>query len=192
MYQTFCKKLSAILAIITGSLLIGVLSISMLNIVLRNIFSVSWLVLDVLSKLMFVWMIFFGTSVVYFHADHLKMDFFSMKFPPKVKKLFAYLFSLISLIVLLVMLVYGIEISRVRMSIPFESYKAIPTGLLFASLPVCAVLMIIFTIGHFQNLRRIGSVVEISNNSNELDIDEQEVLKGIEGLSSMIKEDTDE
>lgn len=192
MYQTFCKKLSAVLAIITGSLLIGVLSISMLNIVLRNIFSVSWLILDVISKLMFVWMIFFGTSVVYFHADHLKMDFFSMKFPPKVKKLFEYLFSIVSLLLLLVMLVYGMEISRVRMSIPFESYKAIPTGLLFASLPICAVLMILFTIGHFQNLHTTGSIVEKSNNSDELKIDEQEDLKGIEGLSSMIKDSKDE
>ncbi len=192
MYQTFCKKLSSLLANITGLLLTGVLGISMLNILLRNVFSVSWLILDVFSKMMFVWMIFIGTSVVYFHADHLKMDFFSMKFSPKVKKFFEYLFSTVSLVLLSVMLVYGLEISRVRMSIPFESYKAVPTGLLFLSLPVCAVFMILFTFAHFQNLHKTGNVVEKASNSGELDIDEEEVLKGIEGLSSMLKEDTDE
>ncbi len=192
MYQLFCKRLSAILATLTGLLLTGVLGISMLNILLRNVFSVSWLILDVFSKLMFVWMIFIGTSVVYFHADHLKMDFFSMKFSPKAKKVFDYVFLTVSMLLLLVMLVYGIEISRVRMSIPFESYKGIPTGFLFASLPACSILMILFTVGHFQQLHRTGSIVEKPEGSDSLALDEEEILKGIEEFSTMIKDTKDE
>ena len=192
MYQMFCKRLSAILATITGVLLVGVLGISMANILLRNVFSVSWLVLDVFSKLMFVWMVFIGTSVVYYHADHLKMDFFSMKFSPRAKKVFDYVFLTVSMALLLVMLVYGIEISRVRMSIPFESYKGIPTGFLFASLPVCSILMILFTIGHFQQLHRTGSIVEKPADADTLGLDEEEILQGIKDFTTMIKDNTDE
>ncbi|MDT4763351.1 TRAP transporter small permease subunit [Sphaerochaeta sp. PS] len=190
MYHTFCKRLSALLANITGLLLTGVLGLSMLNILLRNVFSVSWLILDVILKLMFVWMIFIGSSVVYFHGDHLKMDFFSMRFSPKVKKVFGYIFSSVSMLLLLVMLVYGLEVSRVRMSIPFEAYKAIPTGFLFASLPVCSVLMMLFTVEHLQQLYKQGSIAEEKEGGviDELVTKEEEILKGIEELSSMMKD----
>lgn len=192
MYSKICRKTVDILAIITGSLLIGVLSLSMLNILLRNVFAVSWLIIDVIIKLMFVWMIFIGATVVYFHLDHLKMDFFSRKFSKRAKKLLELISALFSLGLFGVMGVYGVNVMMIRMTIPFESYKAIPTGYLYLSVPVCAVIMILFTIDHLFRLFKYGTVDEpVLVSEEELHRLEKEVEKGIEELKTMETESGD-
>lgn len=153
-YHEICNRIASFLAIVTGVLLTGVLGVSIINILLRNVFSVSWLVTDVLLKMMFVWMVFIGASVAYYHHDHLKMDFLSNLLPKRVSRITSFVFIVVSIILLLVMVIYGWNISMVRMTIPFETNKAIPTGYLYLSVPICALIMIVFSIDHLMVLFR--------------------------------------
>ena len=186
MYLRFCNKLAKVLSVFTGILLIVVLLCSVMNIIFRNILSISFLVIDVFSKLAFVWMIFIGASVVYYNVDHLKMDFFSGKFPEKMKKIVDFITIFLSLVLLLIMLIYGINVSLIRMTIPFEQYKTIPTGYLYLSLPVSAFIMIIFTVAHFIRLIKTGQMAEIVEiDQEELRKQEQEIKEGIEAFRQM-------
>jgi TRAP-type C4-dicarboxylate transport system permease small subunit len=141
-----------------GVLLILVLSLSGLNIILRNIFSVSWLIIEVMQKLSFIWMIFIGIAVVFYHGDHLKMDFFSTKFSPKVKLIVDWLSWCSTLTILIVMIYYGFIVTKVRMTIPFETYKSVPTGWLYIAVPVSAILMLLFSVDHLARLIKTGSL----------------------------------
>lgn len=153
-YHEICSRIASFLAIVTGVLLTGVLGISIINILLRNVLSISWLAADVLLKMMFVWMVFIGASVAYFRHDHLKMDFLSNLLPKRIGKITSLLFIVISIALLMVMVIYGWNISMVRMTIPFETNKAIPTGYLYLSVPTCALIMIAFSIDHLILLFR--------------------------------------
>jgi len=158
MYNRFCKNLSNILGWLCGVLLILVLSLAGLNIIIRNIFSVSWLVIEVVQKLSFIWMIFIGISVVFYHGDHLKMDFFSNKFSPKVKTAMDWLSWCGTMSILLVMVWYGFVVTKVRMTIPFEIYKSVPTGWLYLAVPVSAILMLLFSFDHLTRLLKTRSI----------------------------------
>lgn len=188
MYSVFCKKLSKALSIITGILLIGVLVVSVINIILRNILSISVLILAPIQKLMFIWMIFIGATVVFHNNDHLKMDFFSNMFSPKHKRRINYFATIISMILFMIMIIFGFSISKIRMTIPFDSYKAIPTGYLYLALPVCSIIMMIFAIDHLVNLKKTGELVEIEKpDEEELRKQEEEIEKGIEEMKTMEK-----
>ena len=166
-YHSMCNRISSILAAVTGLLLTGVLALSVVNILLRNVFSISWLSADVILKLMFVWMVFIGASVAYYNVDHLKMDFLSMRFSKKTKKITELVFLATTLILLVIMVIYGFNVSIVRMTIPFESNKAIPTGYLYSSVPISAIIMIFFTFDHLGNLLKYGTLKRFEQKAAE-------------------------
>ncbi|HSK67916.1 MAG TPA: TRAP transporter small permease subunit [Candidatus Limnocylindria bacterium] len=156
MLERFCRLLSKILTVVAGALFTGVLALSVVNILLRNVLMVSWMSSDVLMRMMFVWMIFLGACAAYYHADHLKMDFLSRKFRGGAKTALEAALILVSLALLGVMVVYGFNVANVRMTIPFESNKAVPSGYLYLALPVSAIIMIVFTLNQAARLMRRG------------------------------------
>lgn len=181
-FKTLCDKLDNILSFICGLLLIVVFCVSVLNILLRNILKISWLFSAVLSKMSFVYMVFLGAAVVYYRCDHLKMDFISNKFPRKMKVVVNWITIVVTTILLIVMLIYGINISKVRMTIPFESYKKIPTGWMYLAVPVGAIFMLIFTIEHIINLCKTGEI------KHKAIIDEELIKKQKEEIEEGIRE----
>jgi TRAP-type C4-dicarboxylate transport system permease small subunit len=185
-YKKFCNKLAHVLSIVCGSLLMVVFFVAIVNILFRNIFKISWLFSQVLSKMAFIWMVFIGASVVYYRGEHLKMDFFCGKFPKKMRTIVDWGAVVCTISLLVVMFIYGINVSRIRMSIPFESFKAMPTGYLYISIPTCAVLMFLFTIQHIINLVKTGRI-DLPNNPSEEEVkrQEEEVQEGISALKDM-------
>ncbi len=188
MYGKFCKKMADILSIITGVLLVIVLLLAVSDIIFRNILSLSILIVDVFSQLAFVWMVFLGSTVVFYHSDHLKMDFFSGHFNPKMKKIMDYITLILGLILLVVMLFYGLKVVSIRMTIPFEAFKGIPTGYLYLSLPVAAFIMILFSFDLFHRVHITGTMEEVKIvDEEELKKQESEIKEGIEAFHSMGK-----
>lgn len=187
-YRAFCDRLDKILSVICGFLLIVVFFVSVANILLRNILKISWLFSAVLSKMSFVYMVFIGASVVYYRCDHLKMDFISNKFPRKMKTVVNWMTMVITVILLAVMLVYGINIAKVRMTIPFESYKKIPTGWMYLAVPAGALLMMVFTVEHIITLVKTGEMKHEEKPDEELlRKQEEEIREGIKEMKEMEK-----
>lgn len=151
--HTFCQKLSKILELIAGVLFFSLFFILVLNIVLRNTLNVTWLWIPAVARFHFVWMILIGTTVLYYNNDHLVMDFLVTKWSAKRKSILNLIIEIFFVFFMLVTIIFGLEITRVRMGIPFETWK-IPTAYMFASLPIMSFIMLIFSIDRIIILLR--------------------------------------
>ena len=85
MFEQMLNRAERVIENVTAVLFIALLGFTSLNIVLRNLLGVSWLFVDGLLRLMFIWMVFLGTSALYYRNDHLVMDFFQGKMPPRLR-----------------------------------------------------------------------------------------------------------
>ena len=188
-YRLFCNKLSEVLSYIAGALLTVVFLTSAANIVLRNIFNYSWLFSQALLKITFVWMVFIGVAVMDFRTEHLKMDFLSNKFSPKMTTVVDWATMAIKFTILAIMIFYGFKVTKLRMSIPFPTYKKLGTGWMYLSIPVSAILMVIFSIDHIGRLIRKGTIKEKTEEktAEEIKKEEEEIAESIKELKEMEK-----
>lgn len=145
MYNKFLQRFESILTLITGYLFLAVLLITATNIMLRNVLGVSWLFMDGLQRLLFIWMVFTGTSVLYSRNEHLVMDFFSGKLSAKMSRSIDLIHNIMFMAFVVILIIYGIQITRVRMTIPFETWK-LPTGYAYMAVPVNAAVMGLFCV----------------------------------------------
>lgn len=188
-YRLFCNKLSEVLSYIAGALLTVVFLTSAANIVLRNIFNYSWLFSQALLKITFVWMVFIGVAVMDFRTEHLKMDFLSNKFSPKMTTVVDWATMAIKFTILAIMIFYGFKVTKLRMSIPFPTYKKLGTGWMYLSIPVSAILMVVFSIDHIGRLIRKGTIKEKTEEktAEEIKKEEEEIAESIKELKEMEK-----
>jgi TRAP-type C4-dicarboxylate transport system permease small subunit len=152
MFSNILKKIVSIMTRITGFLFLVVLLVTVTNILLRNVLSVSWLFMSGLLRLSFIWMVFTGTAVLYYNNDHLIMDFFSGKFSVKWHKIVDVFEQILFLLFCAVLVFYGIQVTKVRMGIPFETWK-VPTGYAFVAVPVNGFIMALFSIEKLMKMR---------------------------------------
>jgi TRAP-type C4-dicarboxylate transport system permease small subunit len=151
-----CNKIQRILAILAGALFAGVFAVTVLNIVLRNLAGLAWLWIPGASRLLFIWTVFMGAAVLYHRNDHLMMDFFIAKLQGQRKRRLEIVINCVFLVFLVLVIIYGAEIVRVRMHISFETWK-FPTGVAYLAAPVSSFFMIIFCLNKLRNLLKGGS-----------------------------------
>jgi TRAP-type transport system small permease protein len=140
-----------VLAIVAGVLFGALFLITVLNIVLRNIGGIAWLWIPGMTKFLFIWTVFIGTSVLYQRNDHLVMDFFANKLQPARKRVLDIVTNTVFLILLVVLVVYGFIVVEIRMGIPFETWQ-FSTGYAYLAVPVSAILMLFFCINKIVEL----------------------------------------
>ena len=153
MFHVLLKKLEHSMRLVTGGLFFSILLVTVTNILLRNILGVSWLFMDGLLRLLFIWMVFLGTSVLYYNDDHLIMNFFSDKFSKISFTRLQIIQDILFILFMGVLIIYGFQVVKVRMTIPFETWN-VATGYAYMSVPVNAFIMILFTIQKLQMIRK--------------------------------------
>lgn len=188
-YRLICDKLSMVLSYIAGGLLTIVFLTFAANIVLRNIFNYSWLFSQALLKITFVWMVFLGVAVMDFRTEHLKMDFLSNKFSKKMTTVVDWATMIIKFVILGILIVYGFKVTKLRMSIPFPTYKKLGTGWMYLSIPVSAILMVLFSVDHIGRLITKGAIKEkaVDKTEEEIKKEEAEIAESIKELKEMEK-----
>lgn len=187
-YRKVCNKLADTLSFICGFLLTIVLLISVTNIILRNMFNYSWLFSQALLKLVFVWMVFLGAAVVDFKTEHLKMDFVSGKFSKRMTTVVNLATMLLKSVVIGIMVYWGFRVTKLRMTIPFPSYKPLSTGWMFLAIPVSGLFMILFNFEHCMRLVKTGTYKEqLVRSEDDIRREEQEIAEGIKEMREMNK-----
>jgi TRAP-type C4-dicarboxylate transport system permease small subunit len=146
-----CDRTQKLLTFLAGALFTGVFVITVLNIVLRNMAGIAWLWIPGASRLLFIWTVFLGAAVLYYHNDHLLMDFFVAKISTKNKRRLDLVIHGLFLVFLVLLMIYGTEIARVRMRISFETWK-FPTGIAYFAAPVSAAFMALFGLNKLRHL----------------------------------------
>lgn len=144
MLNQIVQKMYGILETSTGVLFVTLFALNILGIVLRYFVGISWIWLPDFSRLLFVWVVFLGASVLVGRNEHLLMDFFVAKLKPAASRRLGVAIQLGQMTFFAVMLVGGILIAGVRMRIPFDTMD-FPTGWAYIAVPVCASFMILFS-----------------------------------------------
>lgn len=133
---------------LTGILFLTLFFLNLLRITLRYFLGISWLWVPDFSRLLFIWIVFLGTTVLYARGAHLEMDYVVNKLRESSRAKLRLVLDVCLAIFLVVLCVKGVEIARVRMRIPFDTWD-FPTGYAYSAVPVCSGLMLIMTIERF-------------------------------------------
>lgn len=96
-------------------------------------------------------MVFLGASVLVGQHEHLVMDFLVSKMKPTSRRMLDLLIQICQIGFFVVMVIGGIPVAKVRMRVPFDTWD-FPTGWAYLAVPVCAVIMIIFSINSIWQL----------------------------------------
>lgn len=135
---------------LVGILFVTLFLLNILRIGLRYFWGVSWLWVPDFSRLIFIWAIFLGASVLYARREHLEMDFFVNKMRESMWEKLSLFIDLSMTIFFIILIFEGFKISKIRMRIPFDMWD-IPTGYAYAAVPICSALMFIMTINKLIN-----------------------------------------
>lgn len=136
-----------------GALFLTLFLLNMLRIFLRYFWGVAWLWEPDFSRLLFIWIVFIGGTVLYVRKGHLMVDYFLNRMQPRTRELMHLIIDLTTVIFLVVLVWKGIEVTKVRMRIPFDTWD-LPTGYAYMAVPICSAIMIIFTLVRMGNFIR--------------------------------------
>lgn len=135
---------------LVGILFVTLFLLNILRIGLRYFWGVSWLWVPDFSRLIFIWAIFLGASVLYARREHLEMDFFVNRMKESMWEKLSLFIDLSMTIFFIILIFEGFKISKIRMRIPFDMWD-IPTGYAYAAVPICSAFMFIMTINKLIN-----------------------------------------
>lgn len=147
--DALAKKISWVLEKLAGVTFCGLFLVTLLNIILRNLGGITWLWIPGVSRLLFIWTVFLGTAVLYERNDHLIMDFFVSKMEPDRKARLDFYINCAFLVFLVILIVYGLLVVKIRMKISFETWK-FPTGYAFLALPVSGFIMSFYCVNKIR------------------------------------------
>lgn len=133
-----------VLQIVAGTLLLTLFTLSAVQIAMRYFAGVAWIWLPDVSRLLFIWLVFIGASVLVGRNGHLVMDFFISKLAAASMHRAQIAIQIGQIAFFAVMLVWGTRIFLVRLNIPFDTWD-FPTGWAYLAVPATALLMIIFS-----------------------------------------------
>ena len=128
-----------------GTLFLALFLLNILRIALRYFLGVAWLWEPDFSRLLFIWIVFIGATVLYVGKGHLMVDFFLNRMKSKTRERMHFIIDLVTTLFLFVLVLKGIEVTRVRMRIPFDTWD-LPTGYAYMAVPICGAIMIIATL----------------------------------------------
>ena len=130
---------------VAGTLFLALFVLNILRIALRYFLGVAWLWEPDFSRLLFIWIVFIGATVLYVGKGHLVVDFFLSHMQPRTRERVHFLIDLVTAIFLAVLVVKGIEVTKVRMGIPFDTWD-LPTGYAYVAVPICSAIMTIVAV----------------------------------------------
>ena len=130
---------------VTGTLFLALFILNMLRIFLRYFLGVAWLWEPDFCRLLFIWIVFVGATVLYMGKGHLVVDYFLDRMKSNTRERMHFIIDLVTAIFLVALVWRGIEVTKVRMRIPFDTWD-LPTGYAYMAVPICAAIMIIVTL----------------------------------------------
>ncbi|MCX7787231.1 MAG: TRAP transporter small permease [Spirochaetes bacterium] len=127
----------------SGVLFLGLLVLNVLRIFLRYFFGISWLWVPDLSRLLFIWIVFLGSACLYGGGEHLVMDYFISKLDYGIASKLRRFVLAGECVLFIVLMGVGIQMTIVRMGIPFDTWD-LPTGYAYLAVPISGAIMMFF------------------------------------------------
>jgi len=128
-----------------GALFLILFLLNILRIFLRYFLGVAWLWEPDFSRLLFIWIVFIGATVLYVGKGHLMVDYFLNRMGSNARERMHFIIDGVTAIFLVILVIKGIEVARVRMGIPFDTWD-LPTGYGYVAIPICSAIMMTVTL----------------------------------------------
>lgn len=136
LYDSFIEK--------TICILLGILVVSLFTqVVSRHFLNISIMWTDELGRYLFIWIVYLGSAVAFRERSHLVVDVFTERMPYKLQFFLKSFFNLLILAFLFLVFIFGLKFSMINMANPAYSMRIIKLGIVYASIPVGALLMIV-------------------------------------------------
>lgn len=129
-----------------GSIITFIIMILMgiTQVVFRYVLDSSLYFTEELARFMFVWAVFLASAVCCRRRSHAAIELFVSWMPRKIQKGALFISSLLTMSFFALILVKGIELTKVTWSQTSPAME-IPMGLIYLAIPVGGLLMLIFT-----------------------------------------------
>ncbi len=143
----------AILQVITAStnlfLLIVMVGLSLIlgaNIALRYLFGepIRWS--NVVSRYAYIYIVLLGTAISYIEGSHAMIDFVYDAVPRKGKAIFDFLHYIIMIFLCILLIVIGMKHVINMWHVNSPVLTSFPMGIVYLSVPICAVIMLVFLV----------------------------------------------
>ena len=103
--------------------------------------SIAWI--EEISRYIFTWMMFMGIAIGVHYKKHLGVEFVVGLYPDKVKKAAYFISDLLTLILFIVLAVYGFRYAGKSMKM-FSPIMGIPYGIVYLCVPIGSVFSIFY------------------------------------------------
>lgn len=147
-YLIWTDKVKAVIDWIVERACIAIMAILTIlvtyQVVTRYVFDSPSAVSEVLSRYMFVWLVLIGSAYVFGLREHMAITYVRDKFSPKVGVVVDILTEWCIAIFAFVVMWQGGYKASVRQMWQMDSALEIPMGIIYAALPIAAVLILIY------------------------------------------------
>ena len=128
------------------------------QVIARYIFKSPSSISEVLTRYAFVWLIIVSATYVFGQRDHIAITFLRDKFKGVSRKIIDVVIECVIIIFSATMMVYGgFTVTQMNM-LQYDSMLNIPTGIVYSIIPICGVLIILYSI--YNIIQSVNSKAE--------------------------------
>lgn len=125
---------------------IGMIVLSMVQVFCRYVLKISLSFTEELARFLFIWVTFLGTAMAQKKHQHVRMELLLERLPAKAAAGLRLTGNLAAVIIYLIMIGSGFVVISKTMAQASAALN-LPMGIVYAAVPVCGVLMILFMLG---------------------------------------------
>ena len=138
--------LNQILKVVSVVLFIAMVLLTTYQVIARYIFKSPSSISEVLTRYAFVWLIIVSATYVFGQRDHIAITFLRDKFKGISRKIIDVAIECVIIIFSATIMVYGgFTVTQMNM-LQYDSMLNIPTGIVYSIIPICGVLIILYSI----------------------------------------------
>ena len=152
--------LDRILSAAIAVALLGIFFLNMYQVIGRYLFGIGAVWIPDLTRLLFIWMVFLGTVLMYLRRRHLVIDFVQVRMPAGVRRVTETVIAASMLALSLILARVGWRIAMIRMDIPYTGLE-IPTGVAYLAVPLAGLLLALLSAGQLWQLLRPDDSAEL-------------------------------
>ena len=101
---------------------------------------------ETLAQYLFVWLVMFGSALVFGSKDHLEISTIKEKLGPKSRVVVETVINIFLLVFSIVVCVFGGYLGMSRQIATMDAALGIPTGIIYSSIPICGVIMAFYAV----------------------------------------------
>jgi TRAP-type C4-dicarboxylate transport system permease small subunit len=114
-----------------------------------------------LAKIIFVWLVLFGSALVFGERGHMAIEFVKDKLPPKIKGLTEIFIEVVIFGFTIVVLVWGGLIATQMTMSQLSAALQVPVGYLYSAMPISGFLILFYCIYNIvEILRKMKTTVQ--------------------------------